>query len=96
MDTMNRLWELLNERDISLYKLSQISGVSYSTLRTTDKRGGQLSIDTISLICDALGINMRDFFSGEDGSGGDSLSKREIAILREMIKERGGTLATRG
>ena len=35
---------------MSLLKLSKIGDVSYSTLRATEKRNGQLSVDTIYTI----------------------------------------------
>ena len=61
--TMERVHELLSERDMSLLKLSKIGDVSYSKLRATEKRSGQLSVDTIERICRALGITMAQFFA---------------------------------
>ena len=58
MDTVKRVYNLIEERNITLYQLSQMSGVSYSTVKTTEKRGGQLKVDTIERICEALGITM--------------------------------------
>ena len=66
MNTVERVYELLEEREISLYQLARMSGVSYSTVKTTEKRGGQLTVDTIERICAALQISMSDFFSKEE------------------------------
>ena len=63
MDTIKRVYDLIEERSITLYQLSQMSSVSYSTVKTTEKRGGQLKVDTIERICDALSITMSEFFS---------------------------------
>lgn len=63
MDTVKRVYTLIEERDMSLYHLAQISGVSYSTVKTTEKRGGQLNVDTIERICRALGITIGEFFA---------------------------------
>ncbi len=63
MNTVERVYNLIEERDISLYQLARMSGVSYSTVKTTEKRGGQLTVDTIERICAALQITMSDFFS---------------------------------
>ena len=65
MDTMGRVNELMAERDLSLYKLAQMSGVSYPTLKTTAQRNGQLTVDTIERICIGLEISMSDFFARE-------------------------------
>lgn len=63
MNTVQRVYTLIEERDMSLYQLAQISGISYSTVKTTEKRGGQLKVDTIERICRALGITMGEFFT---------------------------------
>ena len=65
MDTMGRVNELIAERDLSLYKLAQMSGVSSSTLKNTVQRNGQLTVDTIERICIGLEISMSDFFAEE-------------------------------
>ncbi len=62
MDTMGRLDELLDERGMSRFALARLSGISPSTLRNTKRRAGQLKIDTIERICQALGITLSQFF----------------------------------
>ena len=54
MDTMGRVVELIEDRNLSLYKLAQLTGVRYSTLKNTRSRNGQLSVDTIEQICEGL------------------------------------------
>ena len=66
MDTMHRLSELLKERNLSLYRVSQMSGVPYSTLKNTELRNGQLTVDTIERLCDGLGIPMYLFFQTDE------------------------------
>lgn len=63
MDTIARVHELAEERELTMYQLATISGVSFSTIQTTKKRGGQLTVDTIERICDGLGIRLVDFFA---------------------------------
>jgi transcriptional regulator with XRE-family HTH domain len=63
MDTVKRVYELVEANHITLYQLTQKSGVSYSTIKTTEKRGGQLKVDTIERICMALGISLSAFFA---------------------------------
>ena len=62
MDTVARVYTLLNERNMSLYQLARLSGVSHSTIKTTEKRGGQLTVETIERLCDGLGISLCEFF----------------------------------
>jgi len=63
MNTIARVMELADERNISLFKLSQICEVSYSTLKNAEVRGSQLAVPTIERICNALGVTMSEFFS---------------------------------
>lgn len=63
MDTFGRLSELLEERNMTLYQVAKLSHVSRSTLNNAKKRGGQLSVDTIERVCDALGLTLSDFFA---------------------------------
>lgn len=63
MNTIARVLELADERDLSLFRLSQLCAVPYSTLKTTEKRGGQLQIETIEQICRGLNISMAEFFT---------------------------------
>jgi hypothetical protein len=63
MNTIQRVQELAAERGMSIYKLSQLSAVSYSTIRTAQKRNGELTVDVIERISAALGISVAEFFS---------------------------------
>lgn len=69
MDTVSRVYALLNERNMSLYQLARLSGVSHSTIKTTEKRGGQLTVETIERLCDGLGISLCEFFREDAGKG---------------------------
>ena len=81
MDTVGRVYSLIEERGISLFQLSRLSDISYSTLSNSKRRSGQLSVETIERICGALGITLSEFFAdanesadtdgakGSDGTG---------------------------
>ena len=60
MDTIKRVQDLMQERDMKK------CGISYSTIQTTARRGGQLSVETIERICQGLGITLKDFFDSSD------------------------------
>lgn len=52
-----------NDDNLSLFKLSQLCDVSYSTLKNAEMRGSQLGVPTIERICTALGVTLSDFFA---------------------------------
>ncbi len=66
INTVDRVFQLMEQNNLSLYKLCQMSGVNYSTVNTTKRRNGQLNLDTVDRICDALGITMSQFFDVTD------------------------------
>ena len=70
MDTLGRVYDLISDRDMTLYQLAKLSDVSPSTLRNTKRRAGQLKIDTIERICTALGITLSEFFAEQDTAQG--------------------------
>lgn len=64
--TIARVMQLADERNLSLFKLSQLCDVSYSTLKNAEMRGSQLGVPTIERICVALGVTLSDFFAESD------------------------------
>lgn len=63
MDTIQRVYQLAQEHNLSICQLAQKSGISASTVLSTKGRNGQLSVDTIERICEGLGIRLVDFFA---------------------------------
>lgn len=62
MDTVGRVKELARERNLSLFQVARICDVAYSTLKNTEVRSGQLTVDTIERICKGLEIPLSQFF----------------------------------
>ncbi len=63
MDTIARVKELAAERNLSMLGLARVCDVPYSTLKNTEKRSGQLTVDTIERICLGLDIPLSLFFT---------------------------------
>ncbi len=62
MDCLERIQELLKERDWSMYQLSQRAGIPQSTLSNLFIRYNAPTIPTLEKICSALGITLSEFF----------------------------------
>ncbi len=61
-----RILELCREREISINKLSSMSGVTQSTLNNIiSGRNNSTTISTVKKLCDGLGITIEDFFDSE-------------------------------
>ncbi len=61
-----RIIELCQEHDISINKLSGMSGVTQSTVNNIiSGRNNSTTVSTIKKLCDGLGITINDFFNSE-------------------------------
>lgn len=62
MDVTKRLKQLMDERGMTMYTLSQRSGVSWTTIKNYFGRGTTRTVATMELRCNGLGITMAQFF----------------------------------
>lgn len=61
-----RFKAICTERNIKPNELANISGVTPSTVYSLfDERRRQVSITTIKILCDGLGITLGEFFSAD-------------------------------
>ena len=61
-----RILELCREHDISVNKLSSMSGVTQSTVNNiVSGRNNSATVSTIKKLCDGLGITIEGFFNSE-------------------------------
>jgi len=59
-----RILELCHEHDISVNKLSNISGITQSTVNNiVSGRNNSTTVSTIKKLCDGLEISVIDFFN---------------------------------
>jgi len=63
---IQRILDLCKTQNISVNKLSTISGVTQSTLNNiVSGRNNSTTISTIKKLCDGLEISVTDFFNAE-------------------------------
>lgn len=61
-----RILELCREHDISVNKLSIMSGVTQSTVNNiVSGRNNSATVSTIKKLCDGLGITIEEFFHSD-------------------------------
>lgn len=62
----NRLRELCRDQGITKYRLAQLTNLSQTTLANIMNAKSSPTIQTLELICDALGISVPQFFHSTD------------------------------
>lgn len=61
-----RILELCRERDITINKLSAMSGITQSTVNNiVSGRNNSATLSTIKKLCDGLGITIEEFFHSD-------------------------------
>ena len=65
MNTVQRTYDLLASRNMTLFEFTSKNDIAYNTVKTAEKRGTQLKVETIERICEGLGITLSDFFAEE-------------------------------
>ena len=66
MDVIKKLNKLRLERNLSVYRLAELSGINQSTLANTFSRGTVPSIKHLELLCDTLGVTLAQFFTEDE------------------------------
>ena len=84
MDIIKKLNELRLERNMSVYRLAELSGVNQSTLANTFSRGTVPSIKNLELLCNTLGMSLSQFFADDETPM--SLSPSERTLIKNYRK----------
>lgn len=91
-----RLKTLIDERNLTGSKLSTLCGVSQPMVSGILRGAKMPTVETLSIICDALGITLAEFFDGPIDEAAEGISPEEPRRyfqysdrLRELCAERG-------
>ena len=72
---------LCKKRDMSKYRLSQLTGISQSSIGKIIAKESLPTMPTVEKICDALGVTMAQFFAGKDVPVNLSESQQEVFFM---------------
>ena len=81
----NRIKELCDKKQMSMYALSKKTGISQSSLSNLMKRGSTPTFYTLDRICDGLGITLPQFFS-------ENIGRLELSSEQKKVLETWETL----
>ncbi len=84
MDVIEKLNKIRLSKNMSVYRLAELSGINQSTLANTFSRGTVPSVKNLEFICEALGLTLAQFFAEEEISV--ALTKDETALLNDYRK----------
>lgn len=85
MNVGKRISELREKAGYTQNRLADLSGVSQSHLRRVELGQSRITVDHLEMICDALGMSLKDFF--DEGDENDEFSMA-VATLTPKQKMR--------
>ena len=84
----NRIEELCDKKQMSMYALSKKTGISQSSLSNLKKRGSTPTFYTLNRICDGLGITLPQFFSDDIGKLELSSEQKKVLKVWESLTDK--------
>jgi transcriptional regulator with XRE-family HTH domain len=75
LEVNDRITFLRKQKGLTVNKLANLAGISQSFLREIELGNKKPTIETLSLVCNALDISLKDFF---DDSFKSNLQKNEL------------------
>lgn len=84
----NRIKELCDKKQMSMYALSKKTGISQSSLSNLKKRGSTPTFYTLNRICDGLGITLPQFFSDDIGKLELSSEQKKVLEVWESLTDK--------
>lgn len=85
---VNRIEELCDKKQMSMYALSKKTGISQSSLSNLKKRGSTPTFYTLNRICDGLGITLPQFFSDDIGKLELSSEQKKVLKVWESLTDK--------
>jgi len=87
MNVGKRITELREQANISTNRLANLCGLSQSFIRSVELDEKGITVENLSLICDALHIQLRDFFDKPDIGDDEELNVLQQQISRLTIRQ---------
>lgn len=82
MDVIGKLNKLRLERNMSVYRLAELSGLNQSTLANTFSRGTVPSVKHLELLCETLGVTLAQFFTEDEKPV--NLTEQEMKLIYNL------------
>lgn len=93
MDISKRLKDVRKAKEISVYKLSQLSGVSETHIRDLERGDKNPSLDTLAKITAPLGMSLSDLLNeNDDVSYLNEKEKILVECFRHLSDDKADTL----
>ena len=90
MEIGKRIMDLREKKGWTTNRLANACGLSQSFLRSVELGEKGISVENLSLVCDALGVSLRDFF--DEPHEAETPENRLERRVRELTPRQQGSL----
>ncbi len=87
MDIAERLKKVRESKNISVYKLSQLSGVSETHIRDLERGDRNPSFDTLSRLAEPLGLKLSELFNESDEVSFLNSDEKELVDCYRLLSD---------
>lgn len=85
----NNLGRIMQEKGITRYRLSKLSGVAQSTIADWENERSNPSADKLAKVANVLGVSVEQLLGGEDGQNKTPVvryNERDVKVLEAFKK----------
>ncbi len=84
---LQKLDKLRKEKGFSLFKLTELTGLSENTIYNWYNKGSQPTIEALKAVCDALNVSLSYLFAENIGESISAQEEELIALFRNLTAE---------
>ena len=83
-NVLQKLDKLRKEKDFSIFKLTELAGLSENTIYNWYNKGSQPTIEALKAVCDVLNISLSCFFAENINESISAQEEDLLALFRKL------------
>lgn len=84
---LQKLDKLRKEKGISIFKLTELAGLSENTIYNWYNKGSQPSLEALQAVCDVLNISLSCFFAENINESISAQEEELLGLFRSLTSE---------
>ena len=84
---LQKLDKLRKEKGISIFKLTELAGLSENTIYNWYNKGSQPSLEALQAVCDVLNISLSCFFAENINESISAQEEEILGLFRNLTSE---------
>ena len=86
-DILKKLDKLRKEKGLSIFKLTELAGLSENTIYNWYNKGSKPTIEALKAVCDVLNVSLSYFFSETISESISAQEEELLTLFRALIPD---------